>query len=318
MVHHTATIRRTVGRLALVTLAMCLCGCLSFHAKPPPGAPNDATFQKVDDVQLRYRDRGKGSPIVLIHGFSASSNTWEPIIPELAENRRVIAPDLKGFGWSGRPEGDYSPEAQAELVFELLDDLEVDEFDLVAHSWGSSIALQMALEAPERIRKVALYDAYVYAEQLNTFFHWIRADGLGEVLWSAFYDQRLPEKTALSYYDDETYVTQELVEEFRESVHRPGAQRAALAAARGQRYEDIQARYGTIEHPVLLMWGREDRVTPLRYGERLLRQLPNARLEVYARCGHFPMVEASDSSTRDLKQFLAADGERNSGGEGSP
>jgi pimeloyl-ACP methyl ester carboxylesterase len=298
-----------------VLATLCTAACLSFHPAPPPGAPEDAVFQEVDGVKLRYRDTGEGPPVVLVHGFSASSNTWEPIIPTLADDHRVIAMDLKGFGWSGRPAGDYSPTAQTRLVFELLDKLNVDRFQLVAHSWGSSIALRMALEQPDRIRRIALYDAYVYAEQLNTFFHWIRADGLGEVLWSAFYDQRLPEKTAIAYYDDETYVTQQLVEEFRDSVHRPGAQRAALAAARGQRYSDVQSRYSTVDQPVLLMWGREDRVTPVRFGERLVRQLPNARLEVYARCGHFPMVEARGNSTRDLMEFLVQDAPNRSADE---
>ena len=71
-----------------------------------------------------------------------------------------------------------------------------------------------------------------------------------------------------------------------------------------QDYSDAQRRYRGIDKPTLLMWGREDIVTPLRYGERLVRDLPNAKLVTYARCGHFPMIEAVNASNRDLVQFL--------------
>ena len=87
----------------------------------------------------------------------------------------------------------------------------------------------------------------------------------------------------------------------------PGTSAAALAAVRGQRYALIEDRYREITAPVLLLWGREDKVTPLVVGERLVSELPDARLQVYARCGHFPMIEAYAASTRALADFLAED-----------
>ncbi|MFB6263664.1 MAG: alpha/beta fold hydrolase, partial [Bradymonadaceae bacterium] len=69
-------------------------------------------------------------------------------------------------------------------------------------------------------------------------------------------------------------------------------------------YRRWQSEYDEIEEPTLLLWGREDGVSSLRFGERLVRQLPRAKLEVYPRCGHFPMVEAKEASTRDLLEFL--------------
>ena len=80
-------------------------------------------------------------------------------------------------GWTDRPEGDYSPEAQAKLVLRLLDQRGVSRTAIVAHSWGSSVALAASMQAPERVTKLALYDAWVYEEQLPTFFHWARAEG---------------------------------------------------------------------------------------------------------------------------------------------
>jgi pimeloyl-ACP methyl ester carboxylesterase len=90
------------------------------------------------------------------------------------------------------------------------------------------------------------------------------------------------------------------------ALDRPGTVAAALAAVRGQRYSEVQARYRTIAQPTLLLWGREDEVTTLPFGERLSRELPHARLVVYPRCGHFPMLEAASASNTELVAFLDA------------
>ena len=130
---------------------------------------------QLDGARVRYVDEGQGPPVVLIHGFASSLDAWATVTPELVKRHRVIALDLKGFGWSDRPEGDYSPRAQATLVVQLLDRLGVKRAAVVAHSWGSSVALALALMAPDRVSRIALYDAWVYEEQLPTTFLWARA-----------------------------------------------------------------------------------------------------------------------------------------------
>ena len=241
---------------------------MAFHQGPIAGEPKDARFMQLDGARVRYTDEGEGPPVVLIHGFASSLDAWATVTPRLVKNHRVIALDLKGFGWSDRPAGDYSPRAQAQLVLQLLDRLGVERTAVVAHSWGSSVALALALMVPDRVSRLALYDAWVYEEQLPTTFLWARADGMGEVLFGMFYTELPDEKVALAFHD-ERYVTEELVETVEDQIARPGTTAAALAAVRGQRYEQMQKRYRDIDQPVLLLWGREDRVTPLEYGERL-------------------------------------------------
>ena len=284
-----------------------LTGCMTFHPGPLPGEPKTATYADVGGVRLRYVDVGEGPVVVLIHGFASSLDAWAGVVPTLTRSHRVIALDLKGFGWSGRPEGDYSPRAQAELVFALLDQRGVDRAAVVAHSWGASIALEMALARPARVTRLALYDAWVYEEQLPTFFIWSRAAGVGETLFRLHYGQRAELRIAYAFYDKERYVTEQLVDDVERALHRPGTYAAALAAVRGQRYAAIQQRYRTITQPTLLLWGREDGVTLLTYGERLARDLRNVRLVTYPRCGHFPMIEAAGESTRDLLAFIEED-----------
>ena len=299
--------RRPLAQRAPVAIALVLAlvssGCLSFHRGAMPGEPADATFAEVEGARVRFVDEGQGPPVVLIHGFASSLETWATVRPALRERHRVLAMDLKGFGWTDRPEGDYSPEAQARLVLALMDQRGIERAAIVAHSLGSSVALALALMAPERVSRIALYDAYVYSEQRNTFFQWADAGGLGEVLFSLFYDQRGDERIALAFFDDEN-LDQSLVEAAERAMDRPGTQAAALAAVRSMGFASRQEHYGEIEAPVLLLWGREDQVTRLSTGERLQNQLPNARLRVYPRCGHFPMIEAVNPSRRDLLVFL--------------
>jgi pimeloyl-ACP methyl ester carboxylesterase len=292
--------------LALV-VALGLAGCVSFHRGAMHGEPTDATFAELRGARVRYRDEGprEAPAVVLIHGFASALESWVTVAPTLEDRYRVLSLDLKGFGWTDRAEGDYSPEEQARIVLSLMDARGVDRAAIVAHSYGSSVALEIALLAPERVSRIALYDAWVYSDQLPTFFHVARADGIGEAMFATWYGERAEDRLALAFYD-ERYVTMALVDDVQRALERPGTYAAALAAVRGMHYETVEGQYREIAQPVLLQWGREDRVTPLAYGERLLRELPDAELVTHPRCGHFPMVEAIAASNHRLATFLDA------------
>jgi pimeloyl-ACP methyl ester carboxylesterase len=289
-------------------LATSSTGCLEFHQGALPGAPKGATYADVDGAHIRYLDEGPkdatATPVVLIHGFASALENWALVQPTLKKTRRVLSLDLKGFGWSDRPAGDYSPEAEAKIVLDLMLQRGIEKADVVGHSWGASVALAVALASPSRVRSLALYDAWVYEEQLPSFFLWSRAQGLGETLFALFYKERADERVEYAFFDKEKWVTQPFVDEIERALQRPGTLAASLAAVRGQRYAHLQERYRTIKQPTLLLWGREDQVTLLPFGERLSHDLPDARLDVYPRCGHFPMLEAVAASTRDLIAFL--------------
>ena len=290
----------------LVVLLALLGGCPSFHAGPLPGAPADATFVDVDGIHVHYREVGSGPAVVLIHGYGASLESWVGVVPDVALHHRVIAIDLKGFGWTSRPEGDYSPAAQAQLAWHVLDKLGVDQVAIVGHSWGTSVALSMAVAHPERTLRVALYDAYVYDDQVPSFFRWSELHGVGELLFGLFYTERIEDRAPLAYHD-ERWVTQARVDHVQHELDRPGTTAAALATARGHHFAKLHQQLVGFARPVLLLWGADDQVTPLAYGQRLVNELANAELKVYPKCGHLPMVEARAVSTRDLVTFLEID-----------
>lgn len=294
---------------ALLLTTLLLSGCPQFHNGPVPGAPSGATFVDAGGgVKLRYADRGEGPAVVLIHGYSSSLEIWDEVAPVLALGHRVIAFDLKGFGFSERPPGDYSPATQAAHVWRALDELGVADVAVVGHSWGASVALAMVLARPARVRRVALYSAYVFEDQVPGFLRWARVDGIGELLFGLFYRERIADRVALAYADDR-YVTAERIDRVERELGRVGAVAAALATARGQRYADVERRYGSITQPTLLLWGADDAVTPIHFARRLQKTLPDARLVEIHDCGHLPMIEAYDQTTRALREFLDGDRE---------
>jgi len=303
---------RALLALTLLASAVATSGCPAFYAHPLPDPPRDATFADLDGTHVRYLDTAAapGAPergvVVLIHGFGASLNEWQGVIPALtAAGWRTIALDLRGHGWSSRPDGDYSLDGQAALVVALLDRLGVDRFALVGHSWGSAVALDVAVHVPARVGPIALYNGMFYAAQEPVVFAWARVPALGEIIYGTFYRERVDEKMAFAFYDPTAFISEDLIEKADAVFDRPGTAAAALATIRALDYAALAPHYRTLAQPVLLLWGREDEVTPIEWGERLQNELPDARLVVFPRCGHLPMIEAATPSTRELIDFLA-------------
>jgi pimeloyl-ACP methyl ester carboxylesterase len=126
-------------------------------------------------VNLYYEEQGKGPPVLLLHGFGASTFTWRHIAPELAQTHRVIAVDLKGFGQSDKPFDErYSVSDQAELLAQLIEDKDLRDLTIVGHSFGGGVALRLALEANARLQgrisRLVLLDSIAYQQQIPVFF----------------------------------------------------------------------------------------------------------------------------------------------------
>jgi pimeloyl-ACP methyl ester carboxylesterase len=107
----------------------------------------------VRGVRIHVAEAGEGEPVILQHGWPQHWYTWRHVIPELARTRRVIVPDLRGFGWSEAPAGDYEKETFAADLIGLLDALELDRVDLIGHDWGGFTGFLACLHAPDRFRR---------------------------------------------------------------------------------------------------------------------------------------------------------------------
>ena len=301
-------------QLQLIAIAMTLgAGCAHFQTGPSLALDERERLLvegrgqlHVIDLPAREEARdtlGGAEAVLLVHGYGSSTASYKPIFDELTRHHRVLAIDLPGFGLSDRRSGDYSPDALADLLAQVLDQKGLRRVHLVGHSWGASIVLAFALRHPDRLARLAVISGWLYEEQILPFMRWGQVKGLGEALYAWHYTQLTGEKLYLNFYDPK-WVTAALVDEVEKGMRRPGTVAAALAAARGMRFAAREKRHREITTETLLLWGQEDQVARPIYGAKLARELPRARLVVVPACGHIPMIECRGPTAAALVEFF--------------
>jgi pimeloyl-ACP methyl ester carboxylesterase len=298
----------TLG-LAALAIALGSCGLSAGDAVEGPYArlgPPDAP------VKLYYYEEGKGPPLLLIHGFGASTYTWRHVAPELAKNYRVIAVDLKGFGQSDKPfDGRYSVYDQAELLAQLIEDKDLRDLTLVGHSFGGGVALLLALEANQRldgrITRLVLLDSIAYPQNIPVFFRLLDVplvSQLGVRMVPPLVQTRVA--LQIAYFDD-SKIDPEEIELYAAPLKTAAGKHAIIHSARQIVPEDIESlseRYKTIELPTLILWCDHDRIVPLEVGIKLRRTLPNSTLRLIEDCGHMPQEEQPASTLALIKGFI--------------
>jgi len=301
-------LKATLG-LAAIALALGSCGLSAGDAIDGPYArlgPPEAP------VKLFYQEEGKGPPLLLIHGFGASTYTWRYVAPELAHTHRVIAVDLKGFGQSDKPfDGRYSVFDQAELLAQLIVDKDLRNLTLVGHSFGGGIALLLALEANQRlegrITRLVLLDSIAYPQNIPVFFRLLDmplVSQLGVRMVPPSVQTRVALKIA---YLDDSKIDPDEVEIYAAPLKTAAGKHAIIHSARQIMPKDlaeIAQRYNTIELPTLILWCDHDRIVPLEVGLKLRRTLPNSTLRLVEDCGHMPQEEQPASTLKLLKGFI--------------
>jgi pimeloyl-ACP methyl ester carboxylesterase len=301
-------LRATLG-LAVLALALGSCGLSAGDAADGPYArlgPPDAP------VKLYYEERGKGSPLLLIHGFGASTYTWRFVAPELAKTHWVIAVDLKGFGQSDKPFDErYSIFDQAELLAQLIEEKDLRNLTLVGHSFGGGVALLLALQANKRldgrITRLVLLDSIAYPQHIPVFFRLLDVPLVSQ-LGVRMVPPSVQTRVALeiAYFDDSKIDPAE-IEAYAAPLKTAAGKHAIIHSARQILPEDIaelSESYKTIELPTLILWCDHDRIVPLEVGLRLRRTLPNSTLRLVEDCGHMPQEEQPASALSLIKGFI--------------
>jgi pimeloyl-ACP methyl ester carboxylesterase len=270
-------------------------------------------FADVDGVRVHYQEAGPmgAPPVILIHGFTASTLVWSDVLLPMAEaGFRVIAPDLVGYGYSEKPRrGEYTIDAQARMILRLMDQLEIEDAALVGSSYGGAIAATCALDHPERVSRLVLIDAVINDEPIRQPIARVaRAPVVGDVLTPLMINSR-----ALSRWRRKKKICAPgsplIYDEARlEAHHRPlrgaSAHRAVLRTLRGWHASRIEQEAHRITQPTLIIWGENDLEIPLRHGEYLHTVMPDARLIVFRRCGHLPQEEYPREFTEVVTGFV--------------
>jgi pimeloyl-ACP methyl ester carboxylesterase len=243
--------------------------------------------------------------VVLLHGIAGSSHTWDHVVPLLATDLRVIAPDLLGHGASAKPRGDYSLGAFASGVRDLLDLIDIERVTVVGHSLGGGVAMQFAYQFPERCERLVLVSSGGLGREVTPLLRAATLPGAEFVVpWLGRLARKLPLQPVLPAGPGE-------VARGFASLAETDAGRAFVHTARsvidltGQRVDASDRLYLAATMPTLLIWGDRDRFIPIAHGRRAAGLIPGSRLEEFRGAGHFPMHDNPLRFARLIQDFVA-------------
>jgi 2-hydroxy-6-oxonona-2,4-dienedioate hydrolase len=260
---------------------------------------SDLKFTKVNNLHVRYLDRNKrGTPLLLLHGLGGSIESWTNNIRSLSTKFRIIALDLPGFGLSDKPKISYSINFYVNFLEKFVKRIKLKHFFIIGSSLGGHIAIEFTIRNRKNVDKLILISpagslpkTFKGTKELREYIRIVRARSSREV------------SRILSSIDN-SMVCRSYADAIYKRLSLPGAKQAFISALRGsamaQRYNNKLER---IDTDMLLIWGREDRMIPLRF-IRPFMEHGKSRITILEKCGHRPHVENPKLFNKIVKDFL--------------
>lgn len=256
-------------------------------------------------VETNVHISGAGAPVVLLHGSGPGVTAWANwrfTMPALAERRRVIAPDLLGFGYTARPEGtEYTLEAWVGHLLALLDELGLERVDLLGNSFGGGLALRFARDHPDRVARLILMGSvgieFELTEGLDLVWGYTPSlEGMRELLHLFVHDDSLiNEELVRSRY--EASAVEEIATSYAEMFPAPRQEGITRLAT-------PESDIASIDKSTLIIHGREDRVIPHSNSQRLFELIASSDLHMFGQCGHWTQIEHAQRFNRLVADFL--------------
>ncbi len=279
------------------------------------------TFGRADvnGIRMYYRKAGSGEPVVLLHGFPETSNAWRKVIPALAIHYTVLAPDLRGFGDSDRPDNGYDKRTIAEDIHQLVHQLELGPINLVSHDVGMMVGYAYASAYPSEVKRLVLMEAALPGLGLEKLYDAIKyprmyhlplfeaPNGLAEALISG------REATFIRHFmRQQAYNTAALEDDvlngYATALAAPGALRAGISYFRAHTTDAEHNRENAktkLPMPVLTVGGTASFGADLEGEIRPLAK--HMRAVMIEECGHYLAEEQPERVIDELLRFLRED-----------
>jgi len=299
--------------LGVTLAAVLLGGCWLYTPDTPRAALEKMYLRHAGDMltvagtPLHVRDDGpKNAPaVILLHGFGSSLHTFEPWAEALKADHRVVRLDLPGSGLSPPDTtGDYTDTRSVILILILMDRLGIDKAAVVGNSIGGRIAWNMAADHPERVSKLVLISPDGFASPGFAYGEKADVPAVMKAMRFTLPKSAIRPNLAASYGDPKR-LTEASVKRYHDLMLARGGRGALLARMEQTVLTDPATRLPQIKAPVLLLWGRKDRLIPFSNSADYTRLLPDSRLVAFKDLGHVPMEEDPAQSLVPLREFLA-------------
>lgn len=298
--------RRRLTLLATSILPLLGCASVRPFSEIRSTVPEES-FLKIGEQLVHVEQAGSGEPVILLHGFGASTYSWRHVMPGLAVAFRVVAIDLNGFGYTQRPRSfeSYTREGQARLILDVMDELGFEKAHLMGHSYGGGLSLFLASQHPERVRSLVLVDssAPTYANDRRSVAASVKPLA-GLFLRSFVLRPRNVRRALLRSIHDDSLVTPELVREYYERLRVEGVVEAYYGLTAPVHASTVPVKLEEIRVPALIVWGSEDPLISVEAGRQAAARMPDAEFVVLEGVGHMPMEERPDGLVRIVLPFL--------------
>lgn len=255
----------------------------------------------IDGYEVHYLDQGAGPAVVLIHGFGGHTYSYRHLIPVFARDHRVIAVDLKGYGYSERnAHAGLSLTAHVSMLKSLLDKLGIARATFVGHSMGGGVAQRFAVAHPEMVDALVLAASVDGGERSGRPI--LTPGALVRLVVPVLAKFAASRMLQGSFYDP-ARLTNDVRDEYMRPIRIKGSMDGLIAIMRDGA-DDSPVDIGKITRPVLLLYGAHDKLVPPSVGQEIQRRIPHARMVVVERAGHLLLEEQPEKCASAILDFL--------------
>ncbi len=269
-------------------------------------------YLQIGASRVRYRSAGTtGSVVICIHGIGRSLEDWSENMAALGERYRVFALDLLGCGLSDKPDMPYTTPFLAKFVQDFMQALNLEKAILIGNSMGGAVALEFAFTYPTMLERLVLVAPAGMGTKGAKFLGLCSLPILGEILTQP--SRASAKQTLKALFANPALQTATRAKRDYELAKQPGASKAFLKMLRFMTtnkglkpafYNPMLERMPSLKASTLVIWGQQDHILPVEYAPVPTRLIPNAKLEIYNPCGHFPMLEKAKEFNQHVLEFL--------------
>jgi len=292
----------------LIVFSVIVAGCFNFTIRRIRNKNRTHPFKQdiknivVTGSNIKYVEKGKGEPIIMIHGSQMNAYDWRDNIDFFAKTHRVYAVDMVGCGWSDKPSGEYSPDFFAVFIKGFMSHLNIDKAIFIASSWGGGHTLNFSLKYPERVNALILSSPCGYKHKLDIMYL-LRFPILGRIIL-LFSSKTMIKSQLKAAYFNKNFVDNKLINAVYFPFLKQGFIQSTLKSYRNADFHFVQDNLNKINLPTLLIWGDSDHKHPLQMAEKMNSEIKGSRLVIFDECGHLPHSEKSEQFNYHAGKFI--------------